>query len=80
MGLGFFAVLIGSFLMAVASVRSEHALWRRLGNAAGRANETIRWVAATVGFGPSGLMKPTRSYFLRAMYIKERLVVVLPLF
>ena len=34
----------------------------------------------TVGLGPSGLIKPTRLYFLSAMYMSERLVVVLPLF
>jgi len=32
------------------------------------------------GLGPKGFMKPTLLYFLRAIYMRERLVVVLPLF
>ena len=50
MGLGFFIVLGGSFLMALASIRSEHKIWRWLGNAAGRAKGPVRWAVGAVGF------------------------------
>ncbi len=50
MGMGFFAVFAGSFLVALASVRSEHVLWRRFGNAAGRAGAPIRFAVSVVGF------------------------------
>lgn len=51
MGIGFFVVLAGSFLVAIASVRSEHVIWRRFGdNAAGRASKPIRVAVGVVGF------------------------------
>lgn len=50
MFLEFLVVLGGSFLMALAAVGAEHALWRRLGNAAGRATKPLRMAVGTVGF------------------------------
>ena len=50
MGVGFLVVLGGSFLMALSAVGAEHALWRRLGNAAGRATKPLRTAVGAVGF------------------------------
>ena len=50
MGIGFLMVLGGSFLTALAAVGAEHELWRRLGNAAGRASKGLRFVVSTIGF------------------------------
>ncbi len=50
MGVEFLVVLGGSFLMALSAVGAEHALWRRLGNAAGRATRPLRMAVGMVGF------------------------------
>ena len=50
MGLELLTVLGGSFLVALAAVGAEHALWRRLGNAVGRATKSLRLGVGAAGF------------------------------
>ena len=49
MGAEFFLVILGAFLTAVASIRSEHFLWQRLGNAAGRGSKPLRFLIGMAG-------------------------------
>ncbi|MBT3336734.1 MAG: hypothetical protein HN855_15965 [Anaerolineae bacterium] len=49
MGLELLAVVAGAFLLALATIGGEHTLWRRLGNAAGRATKPLRLLVGVVG-------------------------------
>ena len=50
MGIDLLLVVLGAFLMAVASVRSEHRLWAKLGSAAGRGSRKLRLLIGATGF------------------------------
>ena len=50
MGIEFLMVILGAFLMAVASIRMEHYLWAVLGNAAGRGSKRLRLLVGAMGF------------------------------
>ena len=45
----FLLVILGAFLAAVASAGSEHFLWKRLGNAAGRGSKRLRILVGAAG-------------------------------
>ena len=42
-------VVLGAFLIGVASAGAEHRLWQRLGNAAGRGSKPLRLVVGAIG-------------------------------
>ena len=42
-------VLLGAFLVGVASAGSEHRLWQQLGNAAGRGSKRLRFAVGIMG-------------------------------
>ena len=42
-------VVLGSFLVGVASAGAEHRLWQKLGNAAGRGSKQLRLVVGAIG-------------------------------
>lgn len=45
----FLLALIGSFLLAVASVRSGHFIWEKLGSAGGRGSKALRLFVGALG-------------------------------
>ena len=45
----FLLVLIGSFLLAAASVRSGHFIWEKLGSAGGRGSKALRLFVGAMG-------------------------------
>lgn len=49
MGAEFLMVILGAFLAAVASAGSEHFLWKKLGNAAGRGSKRLRVLVGAAG-------------------------------
>ena len=48
-GLEFLTVVLGAFLLALASVGGQHMIWRRLGNVAGRATKPLRILVRVTG-------------------------------
>lgn len=49
MGIEFLLVILGSFLLALASTNAENRLWKRLGNAAGRGSSRLRYLLGATG-------------------------------
>jgi len=49
MGIELLMVILGSFLLALASTSAENRLWKRLGNAAGRGSSRLRYLLGATG-------------------------------
>ena len=55
MGIELLLVILGSFLLALASTSAENRLWKRLGNAAGRSSSRWRYLLGAIGLTIMGL-------------------------